>query len=263
MPSGKQSKRRRAAAKAPPPPKRPAARRQASPRVLIAAAAVVALIIVAVVLGVVLLGGSDNGSSSTTVTKLPDATDVQQEFAGIPQHGDVLGKSNAPVTMIEYVDLQCPFCQQFETTAVPTLITRYVRKGKLRIEERLIGILGVDSLTGRDAALAAGLRNKLFNFTQLLYDNQGVENTGWLDDDMIQSAAASIPGLDVSRLLRDRNSSAVSAQAKALDAQKTADGVNSTPSVFVGKSATTATRVTLTSPSDETPVAAAIDAALG
>ena len=263
MPSGKQSKRRRAAAQAPPPPKRPAARRQASPRVLIAAAAIVALIIVAVVLGVVLLGGSDNGSSSATVTKLPDATDVQQQFAGIPQHGDVLGKPSAPVTMVEYVDLQCPFCQQFETTVLPTLISRYVRKGKLRIEERLIGILGVDSLTGRDAALAAGLQNKLFNFAQLLYDNQGVENTGWLDDDMIKSAAASIPGLDASRLLGGRNSSAVGAQAKALDAQKAADGVNSTPSIFVGKSGTTPSPVTLTSPSDETPVAAAIDAALG
>ena len=36
-------------------------------------------------------------------------------FAGIPQHDTVLGDVSAPVTMVEYVDLQCPDCQQFET----------------------------------------------------------------------------------------------------------------------------------------------------
>src|SRR6266498_5711138 len=103
MPSGKQSKRRRQVAQAPAPPSR--TRRQASPRVLIAAGAVVALIVIGIVLGVVLIGGgSDEGSSSATAPKLPDASDVQQMFAGIPQHDNVLGDVSARVTMIEYVD---------------------------------------------------------------------------------------------------------------------------------------------------------------
>ena len=110
MPSGKQSKRRRRAVQAPSPPTR--TRRQASPRVLLAAAAVVVLIIVGIVLGVVFVGGGSGSSSNGPAAKLPDAPDVRQLLAGIPQHGDVLGKLSAPVTMIEYVDLQCPFCEQ-------------------------------------------------------------------------------------------------------------------------------------------------------
>jgi protein-disulfide isomerase len=259
MPSGKQSKRRRRAAQAPLPPTR--TRRQASPRVLIAAAAAVVLIVVGIVLGVLFVGGGGS-SSGATAAKLPDATDVQQFLAGIPQHGNVLGKPSAPVTMIEYVDLQCPFCQQFETSAMPTLIARYVRKGKLKVEARVVAFLGLDSARGRSAALAAGRQNKQFNFIQLLYDNQGAENTGWLDDDMVKSAAASIPGLDAGRLLSERNSSAIDDEAKALDVQQAQDKVKATPTIFVGKSGAKPKLVRLSSPTDEASVAAAIDAAL-
>ena len=110
------------------------------------------------------------------------------------------------MTVIEYIDLQCPFCRQFETEAMPTILENYVRKGKAKVEARVIYIIGPDSQTGREAALAAAKQNKLFNFNQLLYDNQGTENTGWLDDDVIKSAAASIPGLDASRFESDRGS---------------------------------------------------------
>src|SRR3954467_4091542 len=233
MPSQKASKRRRQAAKTPPPPvARTRGQRRASPRVLIAAGVIALLIVVGIVLGVVLTGGS--GSSSTTnAPKLPDAADVQQLLAGIPQNGNVLGKPTAPVTVIQYVDLQCPFCRQFETEAMPTIISNYVRKGKAKIESRIIAFIGPDSQTGREAAPAAGKHNKLFNFAQLLYDNQGTENTGWLNDDVIKSAAASIPGLDADKLQSDRGSAGVKSQMSTFDSQAAEAHVNSTPTIYV------------------------------
>jgi protein-disulfide isomerase len=79
--------------------------------------------------------------------------------------------------MVEYVDLQCPYCQQFETAAMPPLISRYVRTGKVKVEARTLAFIGPDSQRGRDAALAAADQNKLFNFIQLLYLNQGAPRT--------------------------------------------------------------------------------------
>jgi protein-disulfide isomerase len=254
MPSGKQSKRRRQAAATAPPTRR----RQASPRVLIGALAAVVLIAIGIVVGVVVLGGSDSSSNATTST-LPSAGEAQQLLAGIPQHGTVLGKPSAPVTMTEWIDLQCPYCQQFETQALPVLIRKYVRTGKLKVDARLIGFLGPDSQRGRLAALAAGKQNKLFNLSELLYYNQGPENTGWLNDDLLASAAASIPGLDAERVLNERNSSQISNEANALDTQAQEQGVNSTPTILVGK---TGEQPKLVTPSDSATVARAIDDAL-
>jgi protein-disulfide isomerase len=261
MPSGKQSKRRRRAGEAPAPPTRAA--RRASPRVLIAAAALVALVVIGIVLGVVLTrGSSDESASSTTAQKLPDAADVQQMFAGIPQHDTVLGDVSAPATMVEYVDLQCPYCQQFETLAMPSIISGYVRKGKLKVEVRPIAFIGVDSQRGRAALLAAGMQNKLFNFMQLIYNNQGAENTSWLDDDLITSAAASIPGVDVDQLLTERNSKSVSDRSSAIDQQGIKDVVKVTPTILIGPTGKKLKAIKLTSASDSATVGAAIDAAL-
>ena len=235
MTSGKVSKRRRREARVPPPP---GARRQASPKVLIGAALAVALIVLAIVLGFVFTGGS---SSSNTPARgslaggLPGAAEAQRLFRGIPQHGNVLGSPKAPVTVVEYVDLQCPFCQEFETKAMPTLLSRYVRSGKVKIEARPIAFIGPDSERGRAGALAAAEQNRLFNYMQLLYLNQGTENTGWLDDAMASAAAASIPGLDVHAWSSARGSSAVTDQESQFDNEGNADNVTETPTVLVGK----------------------------
>jgi len=266
MTSGKATKRKRRQAQVPPPPvKAPGQRRQASPKVLIAAGVVVVLVVLAIVLGFVLTGGNSSSSSTpqrgSLVNALPNATDVNNSLKGIPQHGNVLGSPNAPVTLREYIDLQCPACQQFETQAMPTLIRQYVRTGKVKVEARPIAFIGPDSVTGRAAALAAAKQNRFFNFSQLLYFNQGVENTGWLNDAMIKSAAASIPGLDVPRLLSDRTSPTISDQSNAFDSQSDQDNVTETPTILVGKSGGQLNKVRMQSLTDTASISAAIAAA--
>jgi protein-disulfide isomerase len=220
-------------------------------------------------IGVMLGVGFSNGSSKAAVpargsltNALPGAAAVQQLLKGIPQHGNVLGSGSATVTLVEYVDLQCPYCQQFETQAMPSLIASYVRTGKVKIEARPIAFIGPDSQRGRLAAIAAGQQNKLFNFAQILYLNQGNENTGWLNDQMIVSTAASIPGLNVSRLLAGSKSDAVKSQAGTYDQQAAEDSVQATPTILVGKSGGQQRPVALTSPTDGQSVASAINAAL-
>src|SRR5205823_14299963 len=114
----------------------------ASPKVLVAVAAVpVALAAIGVGLRLAFRGGGSSPSTSSPLTgslvnALPSAADVQKLLRGIPQSANVLGSPKAPVTMIEYIDLQCPACQQFETQAMPQLIPRYVRTGKVKVVAR-------------------------------------------------------------------------------------------------------------------------------
>lgn len=270
MPSGKTARKNRHStqARVPPPPRagKPPARR-ASPKVLLIAGGAIVAIAVAIVLAVTLSGGGSSGTPNTPAVgsltnALPGAAAVQRLFAAIPQSSNTLGAAKAPVTLAEYIDLQCPYCREFESTVLPRLLSTYVRPGKVRIEQRLLAFIGPDSVRGRNAALAAGLQSKQFNFSELLYYNQGTENTGWLDDQMVVAAGASIPGLRVPQMLADAKSSHVSDTAKVLDAEAKAAGIDSTPTILVGPSGGKLTKVTMASPTDYQSVAAAIDAAL-
>jgi protein-disulfide isomerase len=268
MASGKKSKQMRRAQSAPPPVQSKGAprRRQASPRVLMAAAGVVALVAIGIVLAVVLSGGSSTPkvtqATGSIANGLPGAADVDGFFKGIPQAGMVLGSPSATVSMIEYIDLQCPFCEQFDTQVFPDIVKRYVKTGKVKVEVRVLDFIGPDSSRGRKAMTAAGLQNKAFNFAELLYFNQATENTGWLDDKMVIAAAESIPGLNVPKLLADRNSSTVAKLASAADANAVADKVSSTPTLLVGRTGSKPKVVGLASPSDEATLVAALDTAL-
>ncbi len=215
--------------------------------------------------GIALAVGGSNSSAAATLPSvgslanaLPAADAVEREFAGIPQNGRVLGSPEAPVTMITYVDLQCPACRAFETEVMPSIVPELVRTGKLRIEARPIAILGPDSLDARYAAIAAANQNRMFNFMQVTYANQGVENTGWLNQAFIQSAAASVPGMAVTRLLDEQKSNAVIAVGKAVDGKANADKVSETPTILLGKTGSKLRKVATRVAFDEARLAAAI-----
>jgi len=246
MPSGKKSKQARRMAAAAPPPvqsKGSARRRQASPRVLAAGAAALVLVVVGIVLGLVFAGGSNESgipkgtpTVGSVATGLPGAADVEGLYKGIPQEGLYLGSPSAPAQMVMFIDLQCPFCQNYETTVMPTVIKNWVRTGKVRVKVEPWAFIGPDSTRGQHAMFAAAKQNKAWNFAEILYFNQKTENTGWLDDSMIAQAAASVPGLNVPQLFSDRNSGDVKSQASDVDAAAQANHVTGTPTVFVGKS---------------------------
>jgi protein-disulfide isomerase len=260
MTSGKQARKQRQAQR--PPVSSKGGGRKASPKVLLGAAAGIAGIVAAIAIGIAFSGGNSSPPSSTTVSALPDAAAVTQVFKGIPQQGNVLGKASAPVTMVEYVDLQCPVCRAFETEVMPTIVDRYVRTGKVKVEARTIAFIGPDSDRGRRAAIAASRQNRLFDFEQLLYANQGAENSGWLDDSMVTAAGKSIPGLDVQTLLDTRNSASVVDTAKRYDAQAKTDGVGGTPALYIGKSGGKLAAFSPSAAPDVSALSAGLDRAL-
>ena len=259
MTSGKKARKQRRTP-APPPVRSRGGGRRASPKVLAAAAAVIAVGAVAAALAFALTGGSSSNPSTTSSSStLPDAASAVSLFKGIPQRGNVLGKANAPVTLVEYIDLQCPICRAFETEVMPTIVPRFVRSGKVQVIARPIAFIGPDSVRGRLAALAAARQNRFFDFSQLLYDNQGTENTGWLDDDFVRAAFASLPGLNVAAAEKARTQTATADEANRYDTQADADKVRGTPTILVGKTGGKLTEVV--SP-DVANLSGAIEAAL-
>ena len=192
--------------------------------------------IVAVVVVVVASGGGDSKSETTATTdaSAPGAQ-AAQLLAGIPEKGLTLGSASAPVTLIEFNDMQCPICKDYSTNVFPTLVRDYVRTGKLRMEMRLQSFIGPDSVTGGKAVAAAGAQNGAWKYSDSFYDNQGEENSGYVTDEFLRSIAKGIPGLDAERVLQGKDTPAAAAALKAGTAAFDANHFEGTPSFLIGK----------------------------
>ena len=159
---------------------------------------------------------------------------THSSLAGIPQRGLALGAADAPITLVEYADLQCPYCAEWAARTLPALVSDYVRTGTLRIVFRGLAFLGPDSDNALRVALAASGDGRLWDVVDGFYLRQGAENAGWVTDDLIDEVAAEA-GLDGERLRDARDEPWVTAQLQDAQAAGDAAGVHGTPSFQLGR----------------------------
>lgn len=109
-------------------------------------------------------GGEQETKADTASARVTQgsraAPAVQSLFAGIPQQGAVIGSPMARVTLVEYADLQCPYCGKWARETLPVLIKEYVRTGKLRIVFKGLAFLGPDSEKALRAVIVAGRQGR-------------------------------------------------------------------------------------------------------
>jgi protein-disulfide isomerase len=170
---------------------------------------------------------SDGGESSSD-----DTAAVESALEGIPQEGVFLGEEGAPV-VTEFVDLQCPFCAEFSTRAFNDVVEQHVRPGEILYELRVISFLGQDSGKAAEMAAAAALQNRLYEFTETFYLNQGEENSGYVTEEFLTEIAEKTPGLDAEQALADRSSPEAEDLIAENEDRATALNVNSTPTFLL------------------------------
>ena len=196
------------------------------------AAAFLAVVVVAVLV-VVSQSQTDGGDSS-----LESVSAVESELDGIPQDGLVLGDPSAKVTLVEFGDLQCPICRDFAVKVLPDLIASKVRSGEARIEFRNWPILGPESETAAEAAVAAGRQGRGWNFIELFYKNQGIEQTGYITDAFMTSVAEGAGVEDIERWQNERGSAGARAAVRKSAAEAERLGFGGTPSFAIEGPAT-------------------------
>jgi protein-disulfide isomerase len=179
-------------------------------------------------------GGSGNGNEPSGQPPARVVAESSRLFAGVPQRATRLGDAHAPATLIEFADLQCPQCQDYDRKVLPVLVERYVRPGKLSLELRELALIGPESLKGAAWALAAMRQDRLYQFSDLFYRNQGAVNSGYVTDEFL-SEIASAAGLDVARARRYASSKAVQRRLTRTTDQARGSGVTATPRFFIGR----------------------------
>lgn len=86
----------------------------------------------------------------------------------------VLGKSDAPLTLVAFTDFQCPFCGRFETTTFPELKKNYIDTGKLRYIVRDLPLTDLHpfALKAAQSIHCAGDQGKFWEMKDLVFKNQ-------------------------------------------------------------------------------------------
>ena len=225
--------------------------------------AVAGLAALAVAIGLVVASrvGSDDSGGGTT-TAVAGASEVAALLEGIPQRDNELGRADAPVTLVEYADFQCPYCAEWARNAFPDLVRDYVRSGKLKLVFQGMAFLGPDSERALRLVLSAGTQDKMWHAVDLLFVNQGAENSGWATDDLLRGVAEAVPGLDPQKALDDRNSAEIGSLLAEHIQFAAENGITSTPSFQIGKTGGELRRLDVTS-LDAGAMRPAIDELLG
>jgi len=195
------------------------------------ALALAAAVVVAVILA---FGGGDEPRERRAGEQLPGQFEANQRYAGIPQDGIALGDPDAPVTLVEFADLQCPFCRDYSGTVLPTIVAEYVRTGRVRLVFRNVAFIGNESVVGAQMAAAAGLQDKLWEFVEIFYANQGAENSGYVTEDFLRKVGSAVKGLDVDRAMEDRGVGEIQDQLAEAQTEWQSYGLTGTPSFVMG-----------------------------
>lgn len=162
-------------------------------------------------------------------TKLAGDT-VKTAVVGIDDDA-MKGDKNAPVTMIEFSEYQCPFCARFSTETLPDIVSTYVDTGKLRIVFRDYPLaFHRNAAKAAEAAECAGDQGLFWEMHDLLFANpkklapenltQYAEQLGLYMPDFTFCMESGKNGPEVAHDLQDGKNA----------------GVNSTPSFFIGVS---------------------------
>jgi protein-disulfide isomerase len=122
-------------------------------------------------------------------------------FAGIPQHGVVLGKPSAPVTLQVFVDLEDHGDGTYWfDVMLPAILKRFVRTNIVRLEFHSFKtdtLNGGPFITQQTAALAAGAQNRLWNYAATFMNEQGPEFTNYATEAFVIGIAKQVPGLHI------------------------------------------------------------------
>ncbi len=207
--------------------------------ILVAAIVIGGSIVFATVFRGTGMSGTDAGVTQQGTPPVPAA------IMNIGSRDAVWGDPNAPVTLVEYGDYQCPFCASFFAQTQAQVAKNYIDTGKVKMVFRNFIVNDRTSADheSHNSALAAECskdQNKFWAFHDAIYslevkdeavNPQGAENNGNLTRAAFLGIAKSL-GMDLPQFTACYDSGKYTSTVQAESDQAAAYGVNATPSFF-------------------------------
>lgn len=157
---------------------------------------------------------------------------AESEVPADPNAGETLGPADAPVTLIEFGDYQCPHCAEFESIAGHFIKENYARPGKIRFVFYDFPLGFPNSMTGAMAARCAGAQGKYWTMQDVLYGRQLKWSRDKSPKDKFVDYAKEL-GLDPKKFARCYDSRSFTRQIVASKKYGVKVGVQGTPTLFL------------------------------
>ena len=110
----------------------------------------------------------------------------------------ILGDPNAPITLVEFGDYQCHYCNVFFQSIEKDIVKNYVDTGKVKIIFKDYNIIGEDSVIASQGAHCANDQGLFWEYHDILYSNWTGENNGWASSENLAIFAQQI-GLNMNK----------------------------------------------------------------
>jgi protein-disulfide isomerase len=184
-------------------------------------------------------GSGNTGANAGAVAPQTPTANVASLMT-LSSRDAILGNANAPVTIIEYGDYQCPFCTRYFTQIEPLIKSQYIDTGKAKMIFRDFAFLGPESAAAANAAQCAEDQGKLWAYHDALYaakvadeaKNANAEGDGFFARAEFLSLAQQV-GLNVQIFTSCVDNGQNANNAAAEKAAAVAAGIGSTPTTIV------------------------------
>jgi cyclophilin family peptidyl-prolyl cis-trans isomerase/protein-disulfide isomerase len=181
----------------------------------------------------------DESMPCSTVFEYEVAGDVAQYQAAVDQQPPVTdedwiyGNPDAPITVVEYEDFQCPACPSF-SLGIKDLINQYPSSIRVVFRHLPLPSIHDKAYISSMAAEAAGAQGKFWEMHDLLYINQqewtGMTEEAFVDWAILQAGALE---LDIEQFEKDLFDEELRAELETINQQRLAAGMTYTPFVVV------------------------------
>lgn len=173
----------------------------------------------------------DIKSADTEVLQEQEPQQIQMSVFS-DNSSPVLGSADAPITIIEFGDYQCFYCNKFFHDTEDQINENYIKTGKAKLIFKDFTIIGSDSIVAAHAAHCADEQGKFWEYHDTLYNHWNGENNGWASAQN-QLAFAQELGLDTDKFTECMSSEKYKQKIQSSSEDAKTLGLTGTPAFFV------------------------------
>ena len=178
-------------------------------------------------------------SSAPTQAIAPQPTEDTSPKQVSVDDDPVLGDKNAPVTLIEFSDYECPFCKRHYDQVYGQIKKDYIDTGKVKLVYRDFPLSFHDPMATKEAVAANCAREQGGDSTYFKFHDEifkrTTSNGNGLSDDKVKTIASDL-GLDTTSFNSCYDAQKLKDEVTKDIADGSAGGVSGTPGFFIGKS---------------------------